>query len=97
MSRLESAMNQFNQALDRLEAAVNRRGAASATGSGAGSGGASEKILREIQALREDRARLAQALDSARADYAALDSAGGEVEEKLDHAIRDIRRVLGSA
>jgi hypothetical protein len=96
MSRLESAMNQFSQALDRLEAAVNRRGAGGA-GSAAGPGGASEKILREIQALREDRAKLAEALDSARADYAALESVGDEVEGRLDGAIRDIRRVLGSA
>jgi predicted nucleic acid-binding Zn-ribbon protein len=94
MSRLENAISQFNQALDRLDAALARRGAASA---GAGSSGASEKILREIQALREDRARLAEALDSARADYAALESVGDEVEERLDGAIRDIRRVLGSA
>ncbi len=97
MSRLESAINQFNQALDRLEAALNRRGAAGAVAAGTGYGGASEKILREIQALREDRAKLAQALDSARADYAALESVGDEVDERLDGAIRDIRRVLGSA
>lgn len=95
MSRLESAMTQFNQALDRLEAAVGRRGAQGSASAGAG--GASEKILREIQALREDRAKLAQALDSARTDNAALESLGDEVEERLDGAIRDIRRVLGGA
>jgi chromosome segregation ATPase len=92
MSRLESAMNQLGQALDRLDGAL-RQG----RGPGAGAERGSEKVLREIQALREDRSKLAEALDSARADYAALETASDEAEGKLDSAIRDIRRLLASA
>lgn len=90
MSRLESAMNQLGQALDRLDGALRQ-------GRGAGAERGSEKVLREIQALREDRSKLAEALDSARADYAALETASDEAEGKLDSAIRDIRRLLASA
>jgi chromosome segregation ATPase len=92
MSRLESAMDQFNQALDRLDRALRQRGAA-----GAGAERGAEKALREVQALREDRGRLAEALQSARTDYAALEAVSEEVEERLDSAIRDIKRALGAA
>jgi predicted nucleic acid-binding Zn-ribbon protein len=88
MTRLEGALAQFTEALERLDAALSRRGAQDR---------GHEKLMREIQALREDRARLAEALDAARADYAALGAMSDDVESRLDSAIRDIRRVLGHA
>lgn len=90
MSRLEGAIEQFSQALDRLEHAVGKRGAGVERGP-------DKTGQREIQALREDRARLASELDHVRSEFMMLEKTSDEVESRLDGAIRDIRRVLGSA
>lgn len=80
-------MERFVQALDRLETATRRRlqgerqpGQAS----------------REVQALRDDRSRMAAELDTVKSNYAALEALTHEVETRVDGAITDIRRVLGS-
>ncbi len=83
MSRLETAMEQFSEALEKLEAAARKR---------VPSGGTPQ---RELQALRDDRSRLAHELDHVKADVVALEQVNTEVEGRLDTAIRDIRRVLG--
>lgn len=88
MTRLEGALAQLTQALERLDAALSRRESQER---------GHEKLMREVQALREDRARLAEALEAARAEQAALEATSDEVESRLDSAIRDIRRVLGHA
>lgn len=81
MSRLDSAFERFNQALDRLEGAARTN---------AGSGAADAKI----QALRADRDQLAQQLEQVRSDYASLQSLTDEVETRLDTAIDNIRRMM---
>ncbi len=85
MSKLDTAIDRFGKALDRLEAAIVRR-----------SQSVREAPLaqREVQALRDDRVRLAGELDAVKADYAALESVSDEVEVRLDGAIREIQRVL---
>lgn len=75
-------MESFSQALDKLEATVNRR-VQRVKGT--------EGLDRELAALREDRARLAQELDSAKAKAKKLED---EVSTRLDGAIEDIRSVL---
>jgi FtsZ-binding cell division protein ZapB len=75
-------MESFSQALDKLEATVNRR-VQRVKGT--------EGLDRELSALREDRARLAQELDSAKAKAKKLED---EVSTRLDGAIEDIRSVL---
>lgn len=88
MSRLEGAMDHFSKALGRLEAALNKRNE--------GDKGASP-VRREVQTLRDERQRLSRELEHARADVQALEKVTDEIEDRLDSAIRDVRRVLGAA
>jgi predicted nucleic acid-binding Zn-ribbon protein len=85
MSKLESAMASFSKALENLETSVNR---------GIQHQAASSGLEREMSALRQDRARLAQELDSVKSEAKALEGVTDEVSERLDTAIRDIRSVL---
>ncbi len=75
-------MKNLSKALDKLEATINRR-VQRVKGT--------EGLDRELMALREDRARLAQELDSAKAKAKKLED---EVSARLDGAIDDIRSVL---
>ena len=75
-------MESFAEALDKLEATVNRR-LQRVKGT--------EGLDRELAALRDDRARLAQELDSAKSKARKLED---EVSTRLDGAIADIRSVL---
>ncbi len=85
MSRLDATLERFSQALDTLEATINRRLQRQI---------ASEHLEQELAALREDRARLAQELDTIKAESKALEGVTDEVSHRLDTAIRDIRAVL---
>ena len=86
MSRLDTAMGTFSKALEELERTVNRNLQRHA---------AAEGLERELAALRQDRARLAQELDSVKSEAKALEGVTDEVSDRLDTAIRDIRSVLG--
>ena len=85
MSRLDATLERFSQALDDLEASINRRLQRRI---------AAEHLEKELTALREDRARLAQELDAVKAETKALEGVTDEVSHRLDTAIRDIRSVL---
>ncbi len=85
MSRLDASMERFSQALDNLEATINRRLQRQI---------AAESLEQELIALREDRARLVQELDAVKAEAKALEGVTDEVSTRLDSAIRDIRAVL---
>ena len=79
---LDAAISRFDAALERVEKTVSRlRSRADAALS------ASE----EMGAYDADRARLADALDEARAREAALVEAAEEASLALDGAIRDLR------
>jgi len=85
MSRLDATLERFSQALDTLEASINRRLQRRI---------ASEHLEKELTALREDRARMAQELDAVKSETKALEGVTDEVSHRLDTAIRDIRAVL---
>lgn len=79
---LDAALARFDTALERVEKMTSRlRSKADAAKS------ASE----EMGAYDADRARLADALDEARAREAALVEAAEEASTALDGAIRDLR------
>ena len=83
---LDGAIDRFNQAVERLDSVLANAGGKVAEVFG--------PAQREIQALQEDRAQLAEQLDQARADYAALQSMTGEVESRIDTAIENIRLMM---
>lgn len=82
---MERASRRLAAALDALEAAVERCQEAQR------SVGALDS---EIQSLSQDRSRLAQDLDRARARSARLDSVTDHVTERLDAAIASISELL---
>jgi len=88
MSRLDSAFDRFNKALDRVEGSL--RSTAKANGAAKHSAGESAKL----EVLKADRDQLALQLEEARSDYATLQSLTDEVETRLDVAIDNIRKVM---
>lgn len=86
-SAAERAAGRLDQALRKLEAAVERRLAA---------GGDVDGLVEEVQTLGADRARLADSLDRARAQTARLEQVNREVSRRLVAAMETIRHVLQS-
>jgi hypothetical protein len=82
-------------ALRRLEAAVGVLEAASTRVLDSRRTGAEREA--ELALLEDDRARLAEELDSSNARTARLESTNREVARRLDHAIGTIRDVLHSS
>lgn len=85
VSSLDAALQRLAQSLSRLEDAVERR----LDGDRAYSG---RDV--EVQALSDDRARLAGELDESFARAERLESANRDVSKRLDQAIETIRAVL---
>jgi predicted nucleic acid-binding Zn-ribbon protein len=84
-SPVERAQRRFVGALDALEAAVRRRQATDR----------SVAVLEtEVRTLSDDRSRLAQDLDKAKARSAQLESLSMNVSERLNSAIGSIRGLL---
>jgi septal ring factor EnvC (AmiA/AmiB activator) len=84
---VETASRRLALALEALDAAVERRQDADR---------GEEALANQIQALGTDRARLASELDDVTARSRKLETANREIARKLDHAIENIRGVLGS-
>jgi chromosome segregation ATPase len=82
---IEVASRRLTLALDALEAATERRGETDRS---------EEALATQIQALGNDRARLASDLDHATARSRGLETANREVAQRLDEAIAAIRGVL---
>ncbi|MDQ0472019.1 DUF4164 domain-containing protein [Labrys wisconsinensis] len=82
---LDTALQRLAAALSRIEDAVERRIEADRVG-------ASREV--EVQALSDDRARLAQELDESFARCARAEAANRDVSRRLDQAIDTIRTVL---
>lgn len=82
---LDRALARLAAALDGLETVVGLRLAHD---------GARPEIEAELVVMQEDRARLAQDLDSALARGARLDAALAESGDRIDRAMGDIRAVL---
>lgn len=87
MKRLDSAIQRFTAALERLEAAARR-------GNGHALSPFDDQITSELNALKEDRARLADELSRLNIEKVALEGFTEEVAGRLEGAIREIRAVL---
>jgi hypothetical protein len=98
MSRLDSAFDRFNKALDRVEGRLRESARKHGAGqkalalNGAGQNGAGADA--RLEALQADRDQLALQLEEARSDYATLQSLTDEVETRLDVAIENIHKVM---
>ena len=82
---IDAATKRLKQALDALDAAVERR-------LDADRGGA--KLADQVHTLGADRARLAAELDTQTARSRQLETANREVARRLDAAMDNIRSVL---
>jgi predicted nucleic acid-binding Zn-ribbon protein len=87
MSRLDSAIRRFNAALERLEAAARRK-------NGGAASPFDDTLAKELNALKEDRAKLADELTRLNVEKVALEGFTEEVAGRLEGAIREIRAVL---
>jgi chromosome segregation ATPase len=85
---VEAALRRLISALDRLEAANERRTKAQAVRA---------NLEEELAVMQDDRARLAVELDGAIAKVKALDLANEETARRLSHACAEIRAVLAAA
>jgi hypothetical protein len=82
---IEAASRRLTQALDALDAAVERRREADWSEAG---------LAAQVQALGDDRARLAADLDAASARSRQLEAANRKAARRLDLAMQSIRDVL---
>lgn len=86
MSVIDSAASRLDQALSRLEIAVD----------GLFDRSGDPVLLRqELSAMMEDRARLAEQLDESLAREKALQTLADEASEALGSAIAEVRAALG--
>ena len=90
MSKLDSAIQKFNSALERLENAAQ----GNAPAAQAKPVSFEQEIAVELSALKEDRARLADELTRLNVEKIALEGFTDEVAGRLEGAIREIRAVL---
>ena len=90
MSKLDSAIQKFNSALERLEKVA--QGNVPAAQSKPVS--FEQEISVELSALKEDRERLADELTRLNVEKIALEGFTDEVAGRLEGAIREIRAVL---
>jgi hypothetical protein len=82
---VEAALQRLNDALARLEEAAEHRIELDHTIAGHGI---------EVQALAEDRSRLARELDASYSRFSALETANRDVSRRLDQAMESLRHVL---
>jgi hypothetical protein len=93
MKRLDSALAKFNSALERLESAA-KPAPAPKLSNGQARSPFDEEIAGQLNALKEDRARLADELSRLNVEKVALEGFTDEVAGRLEGAIREIRAVL---
>ena len=84
---IDAATKRLTQALDALDAAVERRLEAER--------GAAQ-LTDQVHALGADRARLASELDTQTARSRQLETANREIARRLDSAIDNIRSVIAT-
>lgn len=85
MSKLDSATERFKAALDRLEAGLHRQ-IVRAQSAG--------RLESEVNALKEDRAKLAEELDQLKSDARRMNELNERASETLSNTIEGIREVL---
>jgi len=84
---IESATRRFTQALDMLDAAVDRRIEIDRIRT---------LLVEQVHALDADRSRLAAELDAQTAKTRKLETANRDIALRLDAALENIRTVLES-
>ena len=82
---IEAATRRLSAALDALEAATERRREADR---------GEQTLVAQVQAMGEDRSRLASDLDLQAARSRRLETTNREVARRLDAAIETIKTVL---
>ena len=82
---IDAATRRLTQALDALDAAVERRREADRS---------EAALAAQVQALGDDRARLAADLDAVSARARQLETANRDVVRRLDLAMQSIRSVI---
>ena len=82
---IEAATRRLTQAMDALDAAVERRLEADR---------GEARLADQVHTLGADRARLASELDAQTARSRQLESANRDIARRLDSAIDNIRSVL---
>jgi FtsZ-binding cell division protein ZapB len=85
MSKLDSAVERFSGALDKLEATINRQVQRAQT---------AQRLQAEVDTLKEDRSELAEELDQIKAEARRLNELNERASETLADAIEGIREVL---
>lgn len=83
---IDAATKRLTQALDALDAAVERRHEAERAEAG---------LAEQIHTLGADRARLASELDVQTARSRQLEATNREIARRLDAAMENIRSVIG--
>jgi Domain of unknown function (DUF4164) len=86
MTRLDDALARFSAALERLEIRVEEGDARAQAGADS---------LSELSLLRAERERMFARIAELEEESRALAGLTGEVEDRLDGAIAEIREVLG--
>ncbi|MEX0838373.1 MAG: DUF4164 family protein [Parvibaculum sp.] len=88
MRKLDSALERFSSAVDKLEATINRQVVRAQ---------AAKRLQEEVDALKEDRSGLAEELDQMRSEARRLNELNERASETLANAIEGIREVLAEA
>ena len=98
MSQLETAQRHLTRALRRLEAALERKLARPGNGGTApeAAGGGHDALDRDVAVLRDQCDRLSVALNEAQHDNRTLREVNDQVARRLDSAIGELDRLLGS-
>ena len=86
-SAIDNAVKRLAQALDALDAAVERRREADRT---------EEALAAQVHVLGLDRTKLANSLDGETARAKKLEETNREIAQRLDTAIASIQSVLDS-
>ncbi len=86
-SAIDSAVKRLAQALDALDAAVDRRREADRS---------EAALAAQAHSLGLDRVKLAEALDGETARSRALEATSRDVAARLDHAMAGIQSVLSA-
>jgi hypothetical protein len=84
-SAIDAATKRLALALDALEAAVERRREADRN---------QERLAAQLQALGNDRSRLAAELDATAARTRQVEATNREIARRLDTAMETIRNVI---
>ncbi len=86
-SAIDNAVKRLAQALDALDAAVERRREADRN---------EEALISQVHALGLDRTKLANSLDGETARAKKLEETNRDIAQRLDSAIASIQSVLDS-